>query len=1028
MKYILVIFILWSTCSMAQITEKRWALSERYNKCLELYNEACYAGASQLLVDYMDELSNSSHVNRNDLLKKSELLYAKCAVKMEKINGEQLITSFVNSYSPEPIASGALLEMANFYFNNKEYENAEKYFNKINGYSLGKEEKDELLFKRAYLLFAKKQFASAKSKFGLLNRHEGPYYQESSYYYGLCEFYQNNYDQAIKEFKKLESSRRYNKYIPFYISQILFKQKQYNELIQYATQQLDDNHQLRNRNEINQLIGQSYFELGDYSSALPYFQYFIERENRLRIEDFYQAGFVYYQNKKYNKAKRYFEQLGSAESEISQNGLYHLADCYIKLGDKNSARNAFFKVSQWDYNTEIQDISAFNYAKLSYELNYDNDAIAALQNISNTSAYYKESQELLSQLFLDSKNYKKSEDILSKMDNKSPALKRAYQRVKYYRGLEEVQDQNWNMATSYFLTVSKSSHDSETQAKSCFWLGDILHREAKYQESANWIDKYFLLSRGMEMDEFTDEALALYIQGYNFIKQLNYSNAKDYFNRCIVRLNRNKYQTKYIKDQILPDAYLRLGDCYFKENDYAKALNNYNQVNMSNNQNYVYALYQKSIIKGLKGNRVDKLIDLERITEKYQDSNYADDALYELGISYLEIGELNKGRIPLEKLVQNYKNRSDLINNAYLKLGLVAYNQGSTSGAIEYYKSCLENNPSSSERQNALIALKEIYIDDLGEPDSYFALIENTTGQSTSESAKDSLTYSVAQKKFDNADYKGAITAFSKYLSQFPRGIFAVEALFYRGESNFVEKDYDSALADYRSIILKGQSVRLEKSLKKAALISYNHQEDFEEALKYYVQLDKVAQSQEKRFLAEIGAMRSAYKVGNTTILEEMAQKVISNALANNEQKGIAHYYLGKMNYDRRKTADASKNFSETDRLISNVFAAEARYLMAEIEFQTGNVTSAKEKCMSANRANGAFTYWLAKGVILLSDILVAEGDYFNAQAALESLLENYSDDQDLITIGKAKLDLIKEKNSENILEEDKQKLEFDNN
>ncbi len=46
--------------------------------------------------------------------------------------------------------------------------------------------------------------------------------------------------------------------------------------------------------------------------------------------------------------------------------------------------------------------------------------------------------------------------------------------------------------------------------------------------------------------------------------------------------------------------------------------------------------------------------------------------------------------------------------------------------------------------------------------------------------------------------------------------------------------------------------------------------------------------------------------------------------------------------------------------------------------------------------------------MILLADILAEKGDLFNAQAALEGLIENYDEDQDLVSIAKAKLEQLK--------------------
>jgi tetratricopeptide (TPR) repeat protein len=215
-------------------------------------------------------------------------------------------------------------------------------------------------------------------------------------------------------------------------------------------------------------------------------------------------------------------------------------------------------------------------------------------------------------------------------------------------------------------------------------------------------------------------------------------------------------------------------------------------------------------------------------------------------------------------------------------------------------------------------------------------------------------------------------------------------------------------------------------ALLKAALISYNHEEDFSRALDYYTQLDRVAQSQEKKFEAQLGALRSAYKTGETKVLQEMANKVISNNLANKDQKGLAHYYLAKINYDRQRMSEAEIHFKQTNELLNNEFAAQARYFLAEIAYQNAQLDKAKNLCNTANRQNTNYSYWLAKGIILLSDILKDQGDYFNAKAALESLIENYKEDEELLDIAKAKLEYLKTLDQQNIISRKKQSDELE--
>ena len=56
-----------------------------------------------------------------------------------------------------------------------------------------------------------------------------------------------------------------------------------------------------------------------------------------------------------------------------------LADCFIKLDQKEKAKTAFSAASEFDFNPQIKEDALFSYAKLSYELSYSpfNETIKA---------------------------------------------------------------------------------------------------------------------------------------------------------------------------------------------------------------------------------------------------------------------------------------------------------------------------------------------------------------------------------------------------------------------------------------------------------------------------------------------------------------------------------------------------------------------------------------------------------------------------------------------------------------------------
>ena len=78
---------------------------------------------------------------------------------------------------------------------------------------------------------------------------------------------------------------------------------------------------------------------------------------------------------------------------------------------------------------------------------------------------------------------------------------------------------------------------------------------------------------------------------------------------------------------------------------------------------------------------------------------------------------------------------------------------------------------------------------------------------------------------------------------------------------------------------------------------------------------------------------------------------------------------------------------------------AEAKYQLANAYFQLGSIELAEEEVMSFTQMQTTQQYWLAKSLILLSDINVQRNDIFQAKQYLLALQSNYQQQDDITTI-----------------------------
>ncbi len=498
-----LVFCFLSSFSWAQQTAVYTEANEAFKKAIEYYDNGLLGEAQREFhkVLKMEPLANEP--NSVLLQKRAELYYAKCAVMLNLPEGERLVMDFARKYDPDPLANEAIIEMANYYYNDKNYDKAIELYSNIDTYDLNKDQRSEVKFKLGYSLFFRKKFNLAGDQFEQIKDIDNDYYYPTNYYLGITQFYENKYDQAVKSFQRVSRSDKYAKYVPYYITQIYFAQGDFDSVIAYGAGKANDT-RLRNREEINQLVGQAYFEKEEFIKALPYLEYNAEHSKKLRVEDFYQLGYTQYRTKNYAKAVKNFEQLNNVNSKIGQSAMYSLADCNIQLGQKQAARVGFKEASKMNFDADIQREAHYNYAKLSYELKYDREAVTALQQIPMDSKYYAEAQTMLSALFLNTRDYENALKLLEEMPNRTPKMRETYQKVAYLRGIQVYRDGYPDEAKGFLKKSLEMPIDNQTKALATFWLGEIAYNQKNYSESIREMNKFITLAK--TMNGLPDEA------------------------------------------------------------------------------------------------------------------------------------------------------------------------------------------------------------------------------------------------------------------------------------------------------------------------------------------------------------------------------------------------------------------------------------------------------------------------------------------------------------------------------------------
>ncbi len=971
-----------------------------------LFEADAFGLAADRFERYLDVRPLVGTADRGNERQQAELNRALAAQRAKLPEAEVLLESFVDRYSPQPIALEAVRRVADMAFAEKDYERAAEYYARIPLGGLSEQQSDEVRFRLGYTAFASKDFDSSSRYLGDLRSKPGTYQEPATYYYALSRYYANDIPTARRAFEALKSSRTYAEVLPGYLAQLYFAEGDYEEVVAYAGP-LVTSGPSQQSDELALLVGRAYFELGRYEEALPFLEQYAALGRKMSAADFYQLGYSQYKTGAYPAAAANLKQLYNENTILGQQALYYLGNTYLRQNLRSEARPAFASVSRMPYDATLREEAAWNVAKLNYELGYSQEALEALQNVPATSTHYAEAQALLARVILASRDYGAALAVLDKMGVLTPELRLVKQRVLVLRGLQLLQADKIEDAALLLNRSLENPGDAFYEALAEYWLGDFSFRQNELAVARQRLTKFLAKAATLKttLPDDANTGTANYTLGYISMREDKYPAALGHFQEAVAEFRRRLRVSGQTQDlqRLLGDAVLRAGDANFKRNDYKAAQKFYDEAIAGKFTGYVYALYQRGIIAGLQGNNTEKIVDLELIADQHPASDFADDGLLELGLTYQSINQLKRAQEAFQRLLEAYPN-SPLRNEALLQLGLVTYNQGASETAIGYYKQVFANDPTAAEASTAQRALQEIYVQDLGRPNDYLAFLETVPGFKLGDAVRDSVNFSAALAQYQAGNYERAIEQYTLYLEQFPKGTSALEALYRRAESYLLLEQYPAALTGYEEVIARGQTRYYTDALRKSAVIAYNSTLDFDKAYRYYTTLIESSPAAAADVETQLFALRAAAKAGRKADVLAVSNRIMALPGLRDADRAVVSFYQGKAAYEAKEYDRALAAFNAVIRNDQGEAAAESRYLVARIYYLRRDMDLAQSITVRAQRESSAYPYWVAKSTLLLVDIFLDAGDYLSAKAVAEGLVANYKGDAGLEREAKAKL------------------------
>jgi len=983
-----LLFLAKITIVSAQQSAVNTSQNADFDKALSLYNDKQYL-AAQILFDRVKQNKNSQEVE-------SDCAYyiANCAIRLNQSNADQMMESFVADYPTSTKQNQAYIGVAQYYFENGKYPQALEYFDKVDESGLTFDEMEKYNFQKGYAYFSANKKKEATTYLTKVSNSK-EYGSQAKYYLGFMAYEGDDYKEATKYFDQVSGEEKYKEKLSYFQADMNFKLGNFQKAIDLGIAAMDKSNALE-KSELNKIIGESFFNLKQYDKALPYLKEYKGKKGKWNNTDFYQLGYTYYKQNDFENAILQFNKIIDGKDFVAQNGYYHLGESYLKTDKKQQALNAFKSASEMDFDKKIQEDAYLNYAKLSYEIgnSYQSvpDVLSGFLNKYPQSPSKSEIEELLINSYITSKNYKEALVLLEK--NRSPQYKAAYQKVTFYRGLELYTDGNYQEALKMFKKSIAEQKDQKFTARATFWKGETEYVLDNFNDALLSFKQFEGFTEAKATPEYKN---INYNIAYAYFKQKEYEQSGNYFQSYIDVAKDDKIR--------LNDAYLRLGDSRFVTSKYWPAMDAYNKAIELKSVDADYAAFQKAISYGFVQKNDKKIEDFNKFLQTFKTSQYRDDALFELGNTYVAEKNTELAIKTYDQLLNEFK-KGSYASKAILRQGLVYYNGNKDNDAITKFKKVAADYPNTPEALEAVATARLIYLDN-GKVDEYAAWVRTLDFVEVSDAELDNDTYEAAEKQYLQNNTKQAISTLSGYLSKFPNGIHALKANFYLAQLYFADKLEANAIPNYEYVIGRPKSEFTEQALARLSEIHLN-KNDFTKAIPVLKRLESEADFPQNITFAQANLMRAYYDQKDYSNAVIYADKVLDNPKTDNKIKSDAQIIVARSAIKANDEPKARVAYANLLKIAKGELAAEALYYDAYFKNKDGKYEDSNKSVEKLSQNYSAYKYFGAKGLIVMAKNYYQMKDSFSATSILDSVIKNFTEFADVVTEAQTELSAIK--------------------
>ncbi|MBB6276274.1 tetratricopeptide repeat protein [Porphyromonas circumdentaria] len=905
---------------------------------------------------------------------------------------ENTLDYFIKEYPTDSRKSITTLHRSALYMHKGDFNRARYYLEKLDETALSALEKTEWQVRLAYaLLKTNRKEGNIADLFAQASSTDNHWGRVASFYVGSELIAQGNLKEAQRIYQTLLSYPDLEAEARIGLAAIDYFNGNYEQTVATIASVERKAPQMAFHSSLLQIAGNAFYRLGDAPNTIRYFERLVSlNPGHLSSEDWLLLGAAYIENGDLESSISPLLKASVGKDFASEVANLYLGRARRDLGRYTESVTSYELASAQGVTPSIREAAMYEMAlvmRSSGQSNFGQDVRIAEQFLAlfPKSQHVKTMERFLTEFYLSNSNYTTSLASIERVKSSSTAIREARQYVLNHLSLETLKKGDIAEAKRLVQRAQDDPISKLYKSESLLIEAEIAFAEGRYDAAVPPLKE---LAQSYVQYQPTNRHEVQYRLGYAFFNSARLDEAAQHF---------NSYLKSDDKDPLRKsDASARWADCRYAKNALDDALSGYQQAVQLAPQQSSYALFRSAEIYGLRKNYARQIETLDRLVQLFPDNAVVSKALLEKGRALLFSGNTSGAEKTLGLAFKQFGN-SEAGRSAQLQLALLYYNTQRPDSALEAYATLMQKYPRSAEASTAFSNLKSMCIE-MGRMDYIDRVISSTKGAfSLSDNETRELQFQTAEGEY-RRNPERAQRALEEFVSRYHNGADVLKAQKYLADIAYQKGDEEKAYSLY------SQVAQAQKELSESLLISslnrlgllQKKRAEYNNAHRTYIKMYEIATEQSMRLTAAEEATHMAllggmYKEGAD--LSTHALKTFSGESTEKLRLYRAHCYnaLNKEEVAREEYKNLSKN---TDKEVG----AEALVSYAKMLSKSATQRKEAKKLLNQFIEKGTpHEYWLASGIILLSDIYRLDGDAITANQYLESLRSNYPNQKDNI-------------------------------